>query len=116
MGSLLKTVQRGEIWWADLDPVQGQEQGGKRPVLVLSNNIFNTRSGTVIVVPVTSQEPRAGYPLTLELTETELPKRSWVKMGQIRTLAVSRLDTKAAEVSFEQLLSVIEGLYEIIGE
>jgi mRNA interferase MazF len=72
-------ILRGDIRWADLNPVRGSEQAGQRPVLILSNDVFNDRSGTVIAVALTSQEPRAGFPLTLELTETSLPKRSWVE-------------------------------------
>ena len=70
-------ILRGEIRWADLNPVRGHEQAGERPVLVLSHDVFNERSGTVIAVALTSQEPRAGYPLTLELSAGKLPKRSW---------------------------------------
>ena len=66
---------------ANLNPVRRHEQAGERPVLVLSHDVFNERSGTVIAVALTSQEPRAGYPLTLELTAAKLPKRSWVKIS-----------------------------------
>ena len=58
-------ILRGEIRWADLNPVRGHEQAGRRPVLVVSHDVFNQRSGTVIAVALTSQEPRAGFPLTL---------------------------------------------------
>ena len=75
-------ILRGEIRWADLNPVRGHEQAGERPVLVLSHDVFNERSGTVIAVALTSQEPRAGFPLTLELVSAKLPKRSWVKVSQ----------------------------------
>jgi mRNA interferase MazF len=115
MARLLK-IRRGDIWWADLDPTQGREQAGRRPVLVLSQDVFNERSGTVIAVAITSQEPSAGFPLTLELSEAGLPKRSWVKISQIRVLSVQRLDTKIGEATPEQLQAVIEGLYEIIGD
>ena len=81
----------GEIRWADLNPVRGREQAGRRPVLVMSHDVFNERSGTVIAVAMTSQEPRAGFPLALESTAAGLPKRSWVRIGQIRTLAVERI-------------------------
>ena len=63
----MASVLRGEVYWAELDPTLGQEQGGRRPVLVLSEDIFNVRSGTVIAVALTSQEPKAAYPLTLEI-------------------------------------------------
>jgi mRNA interferase MazF len=111
MASLL----RGEIYWADLNPVIGSEQGGLRPVLILSHNVFNERSGTVIAVALTSQAQRAGYPLTLELNDKDLPKKSWVKISQIRTLSVKRIRGKIAAVSDEELSMIIEGLNEIIG-
>jgi mRNA interferase MazF len=76
-------ILRGDVVWAELDPTQGHEQSGRRPVIVLSHNVFNERSGTVIGCALTSQEPRAGFPLTLELTGANLPKRSWVKISQI---------------------------------
>src|SRR5215469_7422533 len=81
-------ILRGEIRWADLDPVRGREQAGARPVLVLSHDVFNERSGTIIAVALTSQPQRAGYPLTLELDIRGLPKKSWVKISQIRTRSV----------------------------
>lgn len=115
MAGVLK-ARRGDIYWADLDPTQGHEQSGHRPVLVLSQNVFNDRSGTVIAAALTSQEPAAGFPLTLELTDAVLPKRSWVRISQIRTLPVLRLESKAGEASAEELQAVIEGLYEIIGD
>lgn len=108
-------ILRGHIYWADLNPVIGSEQGGLRPVLILSEDVFNERSGTVIAVALTSQPQRAGFPLTLELTDPRLPKKSWVKISQIRTLSVKRIGKKVAKVSEEELLSVIEGLNEIIG-
>jgi mRNA interferase MazF len=95
--------------------VRGSEQAGQRPVLILSNNVFNDRSGTVIAVALTSQEPRAGFPLTLELTATSLPKRSWVKISQIRTLSVERIGRRLGRASEEELATVLEGLAEILG-
>jgi len=108
-------ILRGEIRWADLNPVRGHEQAGLRPVLILSQDIFNERSGTVIAVALTSQEQRAGFPLTLELEEIQLPKRSWIKISQIRTLSVERIGKRLGRVSPEQLARVVEGLNEIIG-
>ncbi len=69
-------ILRGEIRWADLNPVRGHEQAGQRPVLILSQDVFNERSGTVIAVALTSQAQRAGFPLTLELHTKGLPKKS----------------------------------------
>ncbi len=102
-------ILRRDIIWADLNPVRGREQAGGRPVLVLSNDVFNERSGTVIAVALTSQPQRAGFPLTFELGAKGLPKRSWAKIGQIRTLSVVRLGRKLARASAEDLLQIIEG-------
>jgi mRNA interferase MazF len=108
-------ILRGDIVWADLKPTQGHEQSGRRPIVVLSQDVFNERSGTVIACALTSREPRAGFPLTLELTGTKLPKRSWVKISQIRTLSVERLGKKLGRISVEELEQVIDGLNEIVG-
>ncbi len=108
-------ILRGEVRWADLNPVRGHAQAGERPVLVLSHDVFNERSGTVIAVALTSQEPRAGYPLTLELASAKLPKRSWVKTSQIRTLSTERIGRRLGRASDEEVGRVIEGLLEIVG-
>ena len=108
-------ILRGDIRWADLNPVRGSEQGGLRPVLILSHDVFNARSGTVIAVAITSQSQRAGFPLTLELSSPTLPKQSWVKISQIRTLSVERIGKKIAEASHEEVAQVVEGLNEILG-
>src|SRR5436853_7942619 len=108
-------ILRGDILWANLDPTQGHEQSGLRPVLVLSQDVFNDRSGTVIAVALASQKPSAGFPLTLELSDSRLPKKSWVKISQIRVLSVKRLGKKLGKASEEELEMVIEGLNEIIG-
>jgi mRNA interferase MazF len=111
----MASILRGDIYWADLNPVIGSEQGGFRPVLILSHNIFNDRSGTVIAVAITSQPQRAGFPLTLELSDTKLPKKSWAKISQVRTLSTKRIGKKIASASPEDLVSIIDGLNEIIG-
>ena len=108
-------ILRGEIRWADLNPVRGHEQAGSRSVLVLSHDVFNERSGTVIAVALTSQAQRAGFPLTLELQTAKLPKRSWVKISQVRTLAVERLGARLGRATPEEIAQVVEGLNEIIG-
>ena len=108
-------ILRGEIRWADLNPVRGREQAGQRPVLILSHDVFNERSGTVIALAMTSQEPRAGFPLTLESKATGLTKRSWVKISQIRTLSVDRIGRRIAHTSEEELARVLQGLNEILG-
>ena len=108
-------ILRGELRWADLNPTRGRARAGQRPVLILSQDVFNDRSGTVIAMALTSQPQRAGFPLTLELQSKGLPKESWVKISQIRTLAVERIGARLGKVSPEELAQVIEGLNEIIG-
>src|SRR5438132_5766934 len=108
-------ILRGEIRWADLNPVRGREQAGQRPVLILSHDVFNERSGTVIGVAMSSQEPRAGFPLTLESNAAALTKRSWIKISQIRTLSVDRIGRRIARASEEELARVVDGLNEILG-
>jgi len=111
----LARILRGDIVWADLNPTQGREQAGRRPVLVLSQDVFNNHSGTVIAVALSSKPQPAGFPLTLELTHSRLPKKSWVKISQIRTLSIERLGRKIGRVSPEEFVLVIEGLNEIVG-
>jgi len=108
-------ILRGEIRWADLDPTRGREQSGARPVLVLSHDVFNERSGTVIAIAITSQPQKAGFPLTLELKTGNLPRRSWAKISQVRTLSTERIGKLAGRLSHEEIAQVIEGLNEIIG-
>ena len=108
-------VLRGEIRWADLNPARGHEQAGTRPVVILSHDVFNERSGTVIAMAITSQAQRAGFPLTLELESGHLPKQSWVKISQIRTLSVKRIGDVIDTLPVETLSQLINGLSEIIG-
>jgi mRNA interferase MazF len=107
-------ILRGEIYWANLNPTIGHEQAGLRPVLILSRDVFNKHSGTVIAAAITSQPQKAGFPLTLELSSARLPKKSWVKISQIRTLSVKRLGKKIGRASARELDLIIEGLNEII--
>ena len=108
-------ILRGEIRWADLNPTRGHEQAGHRPVLVLSQDIFNERSWTVIALAMTSSPQRAGFPLTYELSDSMLPKRSWVKISQIRTLSTERIGEKLGKATPEELAEIVEGLNELIG-
>jgi mRNA interferase MazF len=108
-------ILRGEIRWGDLDPVRGREQSGRRPVLIISQDVFNERSQTVIAVAITSQPPSAGFPLTLQLTSRQLPRRSWAKISQIRTLSVDRIGGLLDTATAEEMVEIVEGLNEIIG-
>ena len=109
-------ILRGEVRWADLNPVGGHEQSGHRPVLILSHDIFNARSGTVIAIALTNQPQKAGFPLTLELKVAELRKPTWAKISQIRTFSVEWIGKRLARISPADVTKVIEGLVEILGE
>ncbi len=108
-------ILRGEVRWAELNPTRGHEQAGRRPVLVLSHDIFNKRSGTVIAMALTSQPQKASFPLTYSLEPKQLQKSSWVKISQIRTLSVERIGKKVGTVEPEQLAEIVDGLNQIIG-
>ena len=111
----MANVLRGEIYWADLNPVRGREQAGLRPVLILSNDLFNRRSGTVIAMAITSQPQKAGFPLTFPLPPEQLSKSSWVKISQIRTISVERLGGRMGSLEREDLDQIVDGLIELIG-
>lgn len=108
-------ILRGDVIWADLNAPRGHEQGGLRPVVTISRDVFNARSGTIICMAITSQPQRAEFPLTWEITSLELPKRFWVKISQVRTLSVDRLGKKLGRLSPEETDHLIEGLNEIVG-
>jgi mRNA interferase MazF len=107
-------ILRGEVYWADLNPVRGREQAGFRPVLVLSNDLFNRRSGTIIAAAITSQQQTAGFPLTYPVPAETLPKASWVKISQVRTISVERLGKRIAAFEAEDLAQIVDGLLELI--
>ncbi|MCX5886410.1 MAG: type II toxin-antitoxin system PemK/MazF family toxin [Proteobacteria bacterium] len=110
----MSRILRGSVYWADLNPVRGREQAGLRPVLVISHDIFNERSGTVIAMAITSQPQKAGYPLSYPMKTIRLPKPSWVKISQIRTLSTERLGKKIGLVSPEELTDIVDGLFELV--
>jgi mRNA interferase MazF len=111
----LARILRGEVYWADLNPVRRREQAGLRPVLVLSHDLFNRKSETVIAMAITSQAQKAGFPLTMALPPDVMPKPSWVKISQIRTISVDRLGKKIVALGPEMLDQLIDGLLELIG-
>jgi mRNA interferase MazF len=111
----MAAIRRGDIHWADLEPVRGHEQGGRRPVLILSHNAFNQASGTVIACAITSQPQRAGYPLTWKLPAGTLPRESWVKISQVRTLSTERLGDPIGQVADPDVARIVDALNELIG-
>jgi mRNA interferase MazF len=108
-------VLRGEVYWADLNPVRGREQAGLRPVLVISHETLNRYSGTVIALAITSQPQRAGFPLTHPVESLHLPKTSWVKISQIRTLSIERLGRRIGALNTDEVDRIVEGLFEVVG-
>jgi len=108
-------ILRGNVYWADLNPVKGHEQAGRRPVLIISHDVFNERSGTVIAIAITGQPQSAGFPLSLEVEGEGMPKRSWVKVSQVRTLSVLRLGELITHFEPEFVNQVVDGLNEIVG-
>lgn len=82
---------------------------------MISEDVFNERSGTVIGLAITSKSPKVGFPLVYELTSPKSPKKSWVKISQIRTLSVKRIGNFISKVSQEELDIIIDGLNEILG-
>ncbi len=84
-------------------------------MLVLSHELFNERSGTVIALAITSQPQRAGYPLTWRVTAGILPRDSWVKISQIRTLSTERLGDQVGQIADADLEGIVSGLIHLIG-
>lgn len=108
-------ILRGDIFWADLNPTIGNEQAGKRPVLIISHNVFNQNSGTVIALAITSQPQKAGFPLTFDFEDKKMPKKSWIKISQIRTLSTKRITKKITSLDEQTVNQIVDGLFEIVG-
>ena len=101
-------IKRGEIYYADLSPVVGSEQGGIRPVLIIQNDVGNKYSPTVIVAAITSQLSKAKIPTHVELSSSEynLPKDSVVLLEQIRTIDKRRLKEKISQVDAQKMRAI----------
>lgn len=102
-------VKRGEIYFANLEPVVGSEQGGVRPVVVIQNDVGNRFSPTVIVAAITGRMKRK-LPTHTKLKATGLPKESTALLEQIRTVDKKRLIEKLGEVSDEEMNRITEAL------
>ena len=76
--------------------------------------MFNERSGTVIALALTNQPQRVGMPLALKIESLRLPRPSWIKIGQIRTISTERLGKRMGRISVEELAQVIDGLFELV--
>ena len=110
-------IKRGEIYFADLSPVIGSEQGGVRPVLVVQNNVGNKYSPTIIAAAITSQLEKAKLPTHIQLPAEKfgLPKDSVVLLEQIRTLDKKRLKEKIGELPTSMMTKVNEALLISLG-
>lgn len=103
-----RILKRG-IYWANLDPTVGVEQQGTRPVLIISIDSFNNNSSSAIAFAITSKKPKVAYPLVYELPPNLLPKPSWVKITQIRTLSTQRLGKYIAKIEEEDYQKIMAG-------
>ena len=106
---MARRILKKGIYWANLDPTVGVEQQGTRPVLVVSIDAFNNNSGSVIAFAITSQKPNVQYPLVYELPPNLLPKPSWVKITQIRTLSTQRMGKYIAKIEEEDYQKIMAG-------
>lgn len=111
------TIKRGEIYYADLSPVVGSEQGGLRPVLILQNDVGNLHSPTVIAAAITSRQTKAKLPTHIEITAagSGLPQDSMVLLEQVRTLDKARLKGKTGQVSLRDMYKVNRALSVSLG-
>ena len=113
----MEMIKRGEIYFADLSPVVGSEQGGVRPVLVVQNDVGNKYSPTIIAAAITSQLEKAKLPTHIQLPAEKygLPKDSVVLLEQIRTLDKKRLKEKIGELPVVEMTKVNEALLISLG-
>ncbi|MCI9519010.1 MAG: type II toxin-antitoxin system PemK/MazF family toxin [Clostridia bacterium] len=113
----MEQVKRGQIYYADLSPVVGSEQGGTRPVLVIQNDVGNKYSPTVIACAVTSQLTKAKLPTHIEVRQGQfgLPKDSVILLEQIRTLDKRRLKERLGQLDAETMSKVDRAILISLG-
>ncbi|HIU91181.1 MAG TPA: type II toxin-antitoxin system PemK/MazF family toxin [Candidatus Fimimonas merdipullorum] len=111
------TIKRGEVYYADLNPVVGSEQGGVRPVVVLQNDVGNKYSPTVIAAATTSRLYKAKLPTHIEIAKenSPLPKNSVVLLEQIRTIDKSRIKEKIGELPADVMRKIEDALLLSLG-
>jgi mRNA interferase MazF len=102
------TAKRGEIWLANLDPTHGSEQAGKRPVLVIQNDLLNRYTSTIVAIPLTTNTRRAALPMCLQIAKGEggLDNDSVALCHQIRVLDKGRLEKKLGRVQAETIANI----------
>ena len=110
-------IKRGELYYADLSPVVGSEQGGVRPVLILQNDVGNKYSPTIIAAAITSQINKAKLPTHIEISATEygLSKDSVILLEQIRTIDKKRLKERIGMLDNNAMSKVNEALLISLG-
>ena len=110
-------ITRGDVYFADLSPVVGSEQGGLRPVLVVQNNVGNKYSPTIIVAAITSQLSKARIPTHIELPSHiyNLPKDSVILLEQIRTIDKRRLNEKLCTLDNRKMKEVDKAILVSLG-
>ena len=101
-----KTVYRGEVYYAELSPVIGSEQGGIRPVLILQNNTGNRHSPTTIIAPITSVQKKSSLPTHIIIDYDFLESVSVVLLEQIRTIDKERLSDCLGKISVQDMQRV----------
>lgn len=110
-----RKIMRGEIYYADLSPVVGSEQGGMRPILILQNNIGNKYSPTVVVAAITSRLGKPKLPTHVRLSSEHLAKYSIVLLEQIRTIDKCRLAEYIGKATAEEMKSIENALLVSVG-
>ena len=108
-------IMRGEMYYADLDPVVGSEQGGMRPVLIIQNNVGNKHSPTVVVAAITSRMGKHNLPTHVRLSSSHLAKDSMVMLEQIRTIDKRRLKEYIGKSTAEEMELIDTALLISIG-
>jgi len=103
------------VVWVEPGVALGAEQRGRRPFLVISHEVFNVRLRTFIGIALTGSAPKLGYPLTMALESGDLPKPSWVKIGQVRTVSYLRLGRRIGHLDEAEVDRIVEGLMQIVG-
>lgn len=111
MKNSTREIMRGDVFYADLSPVKGSEQGGTRPVLVIQNNIGNKFSTTVIVAPITSRIKKKALPTHVQLpASADLPENSMVLLEQVRTIDKCRVDKYIVSIDEDTMTLVDNAL------
>lgn len=112
----MKNASRGDVWYVNLDPVQGHEQGGRRPALVISDDKLNHGpAGLVVVIPITTTDKRIPSHFRVEPPEGGLTSTSFIKCEDIRSISTARLANRAGRVSQATMTQVEELVLILLG-